>query len=447
MSSLTERFRNGWNAFINNKDPTAYPTTVWTGSGSSYYRPDRVRVNHSNERSIVTAIYNRIAIDVAQIAIRHVRLDENNRFEEYIEDGIDSVFSFEANIDQSGRSFVQDIVMSMFDEGSVALVPVDTDRNPKTGSFEIETMRTGKIVGWYPDAVRLNIYNDRTGRHQELVTEKTSVAIVENPLYAVMNAPNSTLQRLIRKLNYLDAIDEQSSSGKLDLIIQLPYTVKTDLRRNQAEQRRKDIEMQLTGSKYGIAYIDATEKVTQLNRGVENNLMNQIEYLTTMLYGQLGITDEVMKGTANEETMLNYYNRTIEPILSAICDACNRTFFSKTARTQGQAMAFYRDPFRLAPINKIAEIADRFTRNEILTSNEMRSIIGMKPSDDPEADELRNKNLNKPTDMMGGTSGMPGDTSAQDQIVEELLSSLEAQIDEIIGTGDDEEDEEDEDES
>lgn len=446
MSSLTERFRNGWNAFINNKDPTAYSTTVWTGSGSSYYRPDRVRVNHSNERSIVTAIYNRIAIDVAQIAIRHVRLDENNRFEEYIEDGIDSVFSFEANIDQSGRSFVQDIVMSMFDEGSVALVPIDTDQNPKTGSFEIETMRTGKIVGWYPDAVRLNIYNDRTGRHQELVTEKASVAIVENPLYAVMNAPNSTLQRLIRKLNYLDAIDEQSSSGKLDLIIQLPYTVKTDLRRNQAEQRRKDIEMQLTGSKYGIAYIDATEKVTQLNRGVENNLMNQIEYLTTMLYGQLGITDEVMKGTANEETMLNYYNRTIEPILSAICDACNRTFFSKTARTQGQAMAFYRDPFRLAPINKIAEIADRFTRNEILTSNEMRSIIGMKPSDDPEADELRNKNLNKPTDLMGATSGMPGDTSAQDQIVEELLSSLEAQIDEIIGTGDDD-DEEDEDES
>lgn len=400
MSSLTERIRNGWNAFINNKDPTSYPITVWTGGGS-YYRPDRRIMRHGNERSIVTAIYNRIAIDVASVAIRHVRLDENDRFVEYIQDGIDNIFSLEANIDQTGRAFIQDIVMSMFDEGVVALVPVDTDNNPQTGTFEIETMRTGQVVEWFPASVRVRLYNDRTGEREDIVLPKNQVAIIENPLYAVMNAPNSTLQRLIRKLNYLDAIDEQSSSGKLDLIVQLPYTVKTDLRKNQAEQRRKDIEMQLTGSKYGIAYIDATEKVTQLNRGVENNLMSQIEYLTTMLYSQLGITDEVMKGTANEETMINYHNRTLEPILSAICDACKRTFLSKTARTQGQSMMFFRDPFRLAPISKIADMADRFTRNEILSSNEFRAIIGYKPSDNPEADELRNKNLNRAAAPVG----------------------------------------------
>ena len=435
MSSLTERIRHGWNAFINNKDPTTYPNSVWTGGGS-YYRPDKPVIRHGNERSIVTAIYNRIAIDVAAVDIRHVKLDENHRFSEYIEDGLDNIFTLEANIDQDSRDFVQDIAMSMFDEGCVALVPVETDSDPEKGSFEILSMRTGKVIEWYPQDVRLDLYNDRTGKHEELVVPKNMVAIIPNPFYAVMNAPNSTLQRLIRKLNYLDAIDEQSSSGKLDLIVQLPYTVKTDLRRNQAEERRKSIEMQLTGSKYGIAYIDATEKVTQLNRSVENNLMSQIEFLTTTLYGQLGITDDVMNNTASEETMVNYYNRTIEPILTAICKGCNRTFISKTARTQGQSMMFFRDPFRLASTNKIAEMADKFTRNEIMSSNEFRAILGMKPSDDPEADELRNKNLNRAA--MGNQNGMSygGEAmqmSEEDQIVEDLLSSLEASIDEILG--------------
>ena len=441
MSKWTDRLRNGWNAFINNKDPTSYPTNVWTGGGSSY-RPDRLRVRHGNERSIVTAIYNRIAMDVAQVAIRHVLLDDNGRFVEYMKDGLDNIFSLEANIDQSGRSFVQDIVMSMFDEGCVALVPIDTDVDPEEGRFEIETMRTGQVVGWYPDSVRVNVYNDRVGRRETIMVPKNMVAIIENPLYAVMNAPNSTLQRLIRKLNYLDAIDEQSSSGKLDLIIQLPYTVKTDLRRNQAEKRRKDIEMQLTGSKYGIAYVDATEKITQLNRGVENNLMGQIEYLTTTLYGQLGITDDIMNGTANEETMLNYNYRTTEPILSAICDACNRTFLSKNARTRGQSFVFFRDPFRLTPVNKLAEMADSLTRNAILSSNEFRAILGMKPSDDPEADKLKNKNLYG--DVVGGSeTGEGGEMSQQDGIVEDLLSQLEASIDEIIAGVSDEEGDED----
>lgn len=436
MSTLTERFRNGWNAFINNKDPTR-PSGTWLGSGLSY-RPDQGRPRHGNERSIVTAIYNRIAIDVAAISIRHVRLDENGRFQEYIEDGLDNIFSLEANVDQTSRAFVQDIAMSMFDEGVVALLPVDTDTDPEKGTFEIETMRTAQIVDWYPDAVRLRAYNDRTGRREELVRAKNSVAIIENPLYAVMNAPNSTLQRLIRKLNYLDAIDEQSSSGKLDLIIQLPYTTKTTMAKNMAEERRKMIEMQLTGSKYGIAYIDATEKITQLNRGVENNLMGQIEYLTKLLYSQLGMTDEVMNGTATEETMLNYYNRTIEPVLSAICDSSKRTFLSKTARTQGQSIAFYRDPFRLAPINKIADMADRFTRNEILSSNEFRSIIGMKPSDDPAADELRNKNLNRPTDQTApGMTGIGANLTALGEVlthgamIENRLAFLEAQLTQI----------------
>lgn len=437
MSSITERIRNGWNAFINNKDPTSHPSN-WGYSGGSVYRPDRTIIRHGNERSIVNAIYNRIAIDVAAVSIRHVQLDENGRFSEYVLDGIDNIFNLEANIDQTGRAFVQDIVQSMFDEGAVALVPIDTDVNPKDGSFEIESMRTGQVTEWFPKDVKLRVYNDRTGNREDIVVPKYSVSIVENPLYAVMNSPNSTLQRLIRKLNYLDAIDEQSSSGKLDLIVQLPYTVKTDLRKNQAEERRKNIEMQLTGSKYGIAYIDATEKVTQLNRGVENNLMGQIEYLTTMLYGQLGITDEVMNGTANEETMLNYYNRTIEPILSAICDGCTRTFLSKNARTRGQAIMFFRDPFRLVPISKLADIADRFTRNEILSSNEVRSIIGYKPSSNPDADELRNKNLNK---VPMGTGTSTADTSAQDGIVEDLLASLEKQIDEIVAGVDNSEEE------
>lgn len=434
MATWRERFRSGWNAFINNKDPTPQ-MPVWTEGGSSY-RPDRGRLRYGNERSIVNAIYNRIAIDVASIAIRHVRLDENGRFSEYITDGLDNVFTLDANVDQTGRAFVQDAVMSMFDEGCVVLVPVDTDdEDPnQTGSFDILTMRTGQVVEWFPSYVKVRVYNERIGRREDILMSKQAVAIIENPLYAIMNAPNSTLQRLIRKLNYLDAIDEQSSSGKLDLIIQLPYTVKSEARRNQAEQRRKDIEMQLTGSRYGIAYVDATEHITQLNRAVENNMMGQIEYLTTMLHGQLGITDEVMKGTASEEEMLNYHSRTIEPILSAICDECKRKFLTKTARTQGQTIMFFRDPFRLIPTNKIADIADKFTRNEILTSNEVRGIIGMRPSEDPGADELRNKNLNQAKGAMGaGDVANVSDTGAADGIVEELLQSLESSIDEIIG--------------
>ena len=390
---LIERIKNGWNAFFNNRDPTYDYRNIGTGYS---YRPDRVRFTRGNERSIVTSVYNRIALDVAAIDIRHCRLDENGRFKEYIDSPLDECLNLEANIDQSGRSFVQDVVMSMLDEGCVAIVPIETSKDPNiTDSYNIWSMRTGKILEWYPNDVRVRVYNDRTGNKEDILLSKKYVAIIENPLYAVINEQNSTMQRLIRKLNLLDVIDEQSGSGKLDLIIQLPYLIKTDARRSQAEKRRRDIEEQLSGSKYGIAYTDGTEKITQLNRSVDNNLMKQIEYLTSMLYSQLGITQAVLEGTADEQTMLNYTNRTIEPIISAIVDEMKRKFLTKTARSQNQTIAFFRDPFRLVPVNNIAEIADKFTRNEILTSNEIRQIIGIKPSDDPKADQLINSNISQ----------------------------------------------------
>ena len=393
MPSLTERIQHAWNAFLNRDSYRPYPYEV--GPGYSY-NPFRNRLKRGHERSIVSAVYNRIAIDCAAIDIKHVRTDINGKYKEDINSTLNDCLTVSANIDQTSRAFVQDAVMSMMDEGAIAIVPVDTDIDPtRNNSYDILSLRVGKVVEWYPTHVRIDLYDDRSGQHKEITLPKETVALVENPLYAVMNEPNSTLQRLIRKLNILDVIDEQNGSGKLDLIVQLPFTTRTEARRQQAEQRRKDIEVQLSGSKYGIAYIDSAEKIVQLNRSVENNLMSQIEYLTSMLYSQLGITEEVMKGTADEATMLNYYNRTIEPILSAITDEMKRKFLTKTARTQLQSIEFFRDPFRLVPVNQIAEIADKFTRNEIMTSNEMRSVIGMKPSDDPRADELRNKNLNK----------------------------------------------------
>lgn len=395
--SFRSRWKRAWNIFMN-KDPSRDYSN--TGPGY-YYRPDRPRFTRGNEQSIVTSVYNRIALDVASVAIRHVRLDENDRYLETIDSDLNSCFALEANVDQTGRAFIQDVVMSMFDEGCVAIVPVDTDIDPEdTDSYKIYSMRTGKIVEWKPRHVRVRLYNDLTGQKEEVVLPKEKVAIIENPLYAVINEPNSTMQRLIRKLNLLDVVDEQSSSGKLDLIIQLPYVIKSDARRRQAEERRQAIENQLSGSKYGIAYTDGTEKVTQLNRSVENNLMKQIEYLTSMLYSQLGITTSILDGTADEKTMLNYNNRSVEPILSAIVDEVKRKFLTKTARSQRQSITFFRDPFRLVPVNDLAEIADKFTRNEIMTSNEIRQIVGMKPSDDPRADELRNKNLNESKEDM-----------------------------------------------
>lgn len=386
------RLKHAWNAFLN-KDPTSFYRDIGI---SHSYRPDRPRLTRGNERSIVTSVYNRIALDAAAIKVQHVRLDENNRFLSVIESGLNGCLTVEANVDQTGRAFIQDAVMSMLDEGCVAIVPIDTTFNPEvTSSYDINSMRTGKILDWYPKHIRVRVYNEKTGLKEDIEVPKSMVVIVENPLYAVMNEPNSTMQRLIRKLNLLDVVDEQSSSGKLDLIIQLPYVIKTEARRQQAENRRKDIENQLAGSKYGIAYTDGTERITQLNRSVENNLMKQIEYLTSMLYSQSGITQSILDGTADDKTMLNYYSRTIEPILSAIVDEMKRKFLTKTARSQLQSISFFRDPFKLVPVNDISEIADKFTRNEIMSSNEIRQIIGMKPSADPKADELRNKNLNK----------------------------------------------------
>src|SRR5574344_64922 len=388
------RLKHAWNAFLNKE-----PTRSYQDYGMGYsYRPDRTRLTRGNERSIVTSVYNRIALDVSSISVQHVRLDENNRFLSVIDSGLNGCLTVEANLDQTGRAFMQDVVMSMLDEGSVAIVPTDTTFNPEiTGSYDIQTMRTGQILEWHPSHIKIRVYNELTGRKEEIVQPKKTTAIVENPLYAVMNEPSSTMQRLVRKLNLLDVVDEQSSSGKLDLIIQLPYVIKTEARRQQAEKRRKDIEDQLSGSKYGIAYTDGTEHITQLNRAAENNLMKQIEYLTSMLYSQLKITQSILDGTANEETMLNYYNRTIEPILSALVDEMKRKFLTKTARSQLQSILFFRDPFKLVPVNEIAEIADKFTRNEIASSNEIRQVIGWKPSKDPKADELRNKNLSEPS--------------------------------------------------
>lgn len=393
MPSLVDRLQHGWNAFMGRDPAIRYPYV-----GSSYtVRPDRVRFSRGNERSIVTSVYNRVALDVAAISINHCRLDDNGRFTEIIESGLNNCLNLEANLDQTGRAFIQDIVVSMFDEGSVAIVPTDTTLDPKvTGSYDILTMRTGKILDWYPAHVRVRVYNEKTGQKEDILLPKSTVGIIENPLYAVINEPNSTMQRLIRKLNLLDTIDEQSGSGKLDLIIQLPYVIKSEARKHQAEERRKDIESQLAGSKFGIAYTDASEKVTQLNRPIENNLMKQIEYLTAMLYSQLGITQSILDGSADEKTMLNYYSRTIEPIVSAIVDEIKRKFLTKTARAQKQSIVFFRSPFKLVPVNDLAEIADKFTRNEIMSSNEFRQIVGLKPSKDPKADELRNSNLNHP---------------------------------------------------
>lgn len=403
--SFGARLKHAWNAF-RNRDPTP--------SGYSYsYRPDRPRLSRGNSRSIVNSIFNRIAIDVAGINIKHCRLDENDRFAETIDSGLNRCLNLEANIDQTGQAFIQDVVMSMFDEGVVAMVPIETDLDPKvTKSYDIYSMRTGKIIEWYPAHVKVRLYDDRIGEKKDIILPKNTIGIVENPLYAIVNEPNSTMQRLMRKLALLDVTDEQTASGKLDLIIQLPYVIKTEARKKQAEERRKSIEDQLAGSKYGIAYTDGTERITQLNRSLENNLMKQIEYLTEQLFGQLGITQSILDGTADEKTMLNYNNRTIEPIVSAIVNELNRKFLTKTARSQRQSFAYFRDPFRLVPINNIAEIADKFTRNEILTSNEIRQIIGMKPSADPKADMLINSNLN------------------QSKIVEEQINDISEKTDE-----------------
>ena len=396
--SVGSRFKNAWNAFRNRE-----PTKVFQDIGYGYsYRPDRFRLTRGNERSIVTSVYNRIALDVAAIDIRHVQLDAEGQFCDVVQSGLNNCLSTEANLDQTGRAFIQDAVMSMMDEGCIAIVPVDTDDDPDdpddTTGYQILSMRVGRIRDWYPKHIRVELYNEEIGRKQDIVVPKSTVAIVENPLYAVINEPNSTMQRLIRKLNLLDAVDEQSSSGKLDLIIQLPYVIKTEARRKQAEKRRKDIEQQLAGSKYGIAYTDGTERITQLNRSLENNLMKQIEYLTSMLYSQLGITQSILDGTADDKTMLNYYNRTIEPIIAAIVDEMKRKFLSKTARSKNKSIKFFRDPFKLVPVADLAEISDKFTRNEIATSNEIRQVIGWKPSDDPKADELRNSNLSQPNE-------------------------------------------------
>lgn len=394
MEDLTfvSRLKHGWNAFMN-RDPT-YNHAI----GPSYsYRPDRPRFTRGNERSIVTSVFNRIALDVAAISMQHCILDENGRFVEPVNSKLNNCLTLEANLDQTSRAFIQDLVMSMFDEGCVAIVPVDTTIDPKvTTSYDILSMRSGKIVDWYPEHVKVRVYNEKTGRKEEVILPKAQVGIVENPLFAVVNEPNSTGQRLIRKLNLLDQIDEQTGSGKLDLIIQLPYVIKTEARRDQAERRRKDIENQLSGSKYGIAYTDGTEHITQLNRPLENNLLKQIEYLRDMFYSQLGITQTILDGTADDKTMLNYYSRTIEPIVAAIVDEMKRKFLTKTARSQNHSIEFFRDPFKLVPVNDIAEIADKFTRNEILTSNEIRQIIGMKPSSDPKADQLINSNISQP---------------------------------------------------
>lgn len=393
MINPISRFKNSWNLFKNDEDPRRRSPT--TGYGQSY-NPVRKRFSRGNERTIVTSVYNRISMDAAAINIRHVKLDQNDRFDKIIDSDLNNCLTLESNIDQTARAFVQDIVSSMMDEGCVAVVPVEVDIDPTdTSSYNILSMRTGRITQWYPDSISVELYDDRYGYKKEITVRKDKAAIIENPLYAVMNEPNSTMQRLIRKLSLMDEVDEESSSGSLDLIVQLPYVVKTEAKKAQADMRRKELEEQLNGSKYGVAYIDGTEKVTQLNRPLENNLMKQIEYLTTLLYSQLGITQGVLDGTADDATMNNYYNRTIEPILSAIVDEFNRKFLTKTARTQKQKIQYFRDPFKLIPVNTISEIADKFTRNEIMSSNEIRQIIGMIPSKDPAADELRNKNLSQ----------------------------------------------------
>lgn len=461
---LNDRLKHGWNAF-KNKEPTdpyqsGYRNPNYQDLGPGYYRrPDRVIISSSTTQSIVGALYNRIAVDIAAVTISHVRLDENKRYLEDVDSAINYALTIEANIDQTGRALIQDTAMSMFDEGCIAVIPVDTTIDPMiSDSYEIQTLRVGKIIEWYPEHIKVELYNQRTGYSEPITVEKRVAAIIENPLFQVMNEPNSTLKRLIRKLNILDSIDEQSGAGKLDIIIQLPYVIKTEARRQQAENRRKDIEMQLSGSKYGIAYADGTEKITQLNRPAENNLMGQITYLTSMLYNQLGLTESVFDGTADEKTMLNYYNRTINPCLTAITDEMHRKYLTKTARTQRQAITYFKDPFRLVPVTELANIADKFTRNEVLSSNEVRGIIGFKPSSDPKAEELRNKNLNNPNmlpdsvpieddqeeipiedDQEEIADNTASDIAAtnviieQDKIMNDLLLSLEGDVDKILG--------------
>lgn len=415
--SLAERVKRGWNAF-RNKNPTYQYQDI---GDSYYYRPDRVRFTRGNERSIVTAIYNRIAMDAAAVTIQHVKLDKDGRYESTLDTGLNRCLNLEANADQSGRAFLQDVYMSLFDEGCIAIVPVDTSFDPTdTGSYDIDSMRTGKIVEWYPRHVKVRVYNDQIGRKEDLVLPKSTVAIVENPFYAVMNESSSTMQRLIKKLNLLDAIEEQCGSGKLDLIVQLPYIIKTEARRDQAEKRRKDIESQLASSKYGIAYTDGTERITQLNRPVENNLLKTIEYLTNMAYSQLSINQSIMDGTADEKSMLNYDTRTIEPLVSAVVDAMKRVFLTKTARTQGKSIMFFRDPFKLVPAQELAEISDKLTRNEIATSNEMRQVIGWKPSKDPKADQLVNSNISQPTEQKVPTPKDQSSESNKEKLKEEV---------------------------
>lgn len=419
-NSLFARLKKGWNAFVDRDEKEEFSVSGNHIQYSASYRPDRTRLTRGNQKSIITPIYNRISTDVAAITINHVRLDANKRYQETIESSLNDCLTLSANVDQTGRAFIQDVVLSMLDEGCVAIVPVDTNRNPKTGSYEIESLRVGKIVEWRPLAVRVELYNEMKGIRETVLLPKSIVAIVENPFYAVMNEQNSTLARLKRKLALIDIVDEKNSSAKLDLIIQLPYVVKSDLQKEQAEKRRRRVEEQLENSKYGIAYADGTERITQLNRSVESNLLKHVEYLTNMLYGQLGISEAVMNGTADEKEMLNYNNRTIEPILSAIVDEMKRKFLTKTARTQGQSIMFFRDPFKLVPVENVAEIADKFTRNEIMTSNEFRQVIGMKPSDDPKADELRNANISEPA-----SEQMPDEYGYEEEYEETGLEDTE----------------------
>lgn len=413
-NSLSSRLRYAWNAFFN-KDPTD-SKVFYRDIGASYgYRPDRMRFSRGNEKSIVTAILNRIALDASAVTIQHVRLDDNGRFVEIIDSKLNSCFTLSANIDQTGRAFFQDVVMSMLDEGCVAIVPIDTTSNPITGSYDVCTMRTGSIKEWYPSHVRVEAYNEITGRRETIVLPKDMVAIVENPFYSVINEPSSTMQRLIRTLSALDTVNGETSSGKLDMIIQLPYVIKSEARREQAKQRAKDIEDQLAGSKYGVAYTDGTEKVIQLNRSLENNLVSQVEYLTNLLYSHFGITAAILDGTADEKTMTNYYNRSIEPILSAITDEMVRKFLTKTARSQKQSIRFFRDPFKLVPVTDMAEIADKFTRNEIMSSNELRQVVGMKPVNSPQADELRNKNLNAGNEQSFASTTESGEETSNEE--------------------------------
>lgn len=429
MARFGTTLKHAWNVFTNQEDRAkAAPSSVGGGYGR---RPDRLRFRIPNERSIISSIYTRLSIDVASVDMRHVRLDDKKRYIEDIDSGLNNCLTVEANIDQGARAFRQDVALTMFDRGVAVIVPVDTTINPdKSGGYDILTLRVGEVVTWYPQHVRVSVYNEATAKREEITLHKSTVAIVENPLYSVMNEPNSTLQRLLLKLNLLDAIDEQSASGKLDLIIQLPYVIKSEARRQQAEQRRADIEFQLKGSQYGIAYTDGTEKITQLNRPAENNLMAQVEYLTEMLYGQLGLTEEVMNGTADEKAMLNYWNRTIEPVLTSIAESMRRSFLTKTARTQRQTIQFFRDPFRLVPIENIAEIADKFTRNEIMTSNEIRQVVGMAPHPDPKADTLVNSNM--PQAKLDSAESVTEPTTDTSNILASSFDEIDLAIDEAL---------------